>query len=214
MTIQAAQRQVIAGDLVLVPVWLIKANAVANINFQVSYDPRVVRPEGALTKGNLLDNAIFSVNSNQSGNILSGFAQTRGLSGTGTILNIPFRAIGKPGDRTPLAITVTAINDPGGTKLSIDRIPGEIWIYDKNGTFPTPPSPPTGGTPNPPTPPPPPNIVSGDCDGDGSVTELDAVCALEMSVQLRPPKSSMDVDNGGAVDSRDAVVILQRALGK
>jgi Cohesin domain len=206
MTIQAAQRQVIAGDLVLVPVWLIKANNVSNINFQMTYDANIVKPEGTLTKGNLLDNSLFTVNPNQAGSILSGFAQTSGLSGTGTVLNIPFRAIGKPGDRTPLGLTVTAINDPSGGKLAIDRIPGEILIYNKDGTFPPPPN----GNPGPP----PPNILLGDCDGDGSLTEVDALCALEMSVQLRPSRPIMDIDGSGDVTSRDAVIILQRAIGK
>ena len=57
-------------------------------------------------------------------------------------------------------------------------------------------------------------MQKGDCDGDGTLTELDALCALEMSTQLRPSKPIMDIDNSGAVDSRDAVVILQKALGK
>jgi LCCL domain/Cohesin domain len=208
MTIQAAQRGVIAGDLVLVPVWLIMANNVANINFQIKYNANIVKPEGTLTKGDLLDNALFSVNPNQSGNILSGFAQTSGLSGTGTVLNIPFRAIGKPGDRTTIDVTVTTINDPNGGNLAIDRIPGEIVIYNKDGTLPP------GVVPSPGVIPPPPNILLGDCDGDGSLTESDALCALEMSVQLRPTNQIMDMDQSGAVDSRDAVIILQRALKK
>jgi hypothetical protein len=55
---------------------------------------------------------------------------------------------------------------------------------------------------------------SGDCDGDGRVTTLDARCAMEMSVQLRPPLLALDMDNSKDVTSRDAVVILQRAIGK
>ena len=133
MTIQAARRRVIAGELVLVPVWLIKAGNVANLNFHLSYDANVVKSEGAATKGDLLDNALFSVNPNQSGSMLSGFAQTSGLAGTGTVLNIPFRAIGNPGDRTQLNVSVTTINDPGGAVLPIDKIAGEIVIYNKDG---------------------------------------------------------------------------------
>ena len=56
--------------------------------------------------------------------------------------------------------------------------------------------------------------VRGDCDGDGKLTESDALCALEMSVGLRPVRLSMDMDNSGDVNSRDAVIILQKALGK
>lgn len=56
--------------------------------------------------------------------------------------------------------------------------------------------------------------VPGDCDGDGKLTEIDALCALEISVGLRPASPNMDMDDSGAVTSRDAVIILQRAVGK
>ncbi len=158
-----------------------------------------------------MDNALFSGNTNQASTILSAFAQTSGLSGTGTLLNIQFRAVGKPGDRTRLDVTVTAINDPNGGKHEIDRIAGGILIYNKDGTFPpSSPSTPGGLSGSPP----PPNIQLGDCDGDGSLSEVDALCALEMSVQLRPSRPIMDMDNTGDVTSRDAVIILQRAVGK
>ena len=101
MTIQAARRSVIAGDLVLVPVWLIKGANVANLNLQLTFDANVVRPEGSVIKGNLLDNTLFTPNSAQSGIIRVAFAQTTGIAGTGTVVNVPFRAAGKPGDRSP-----------------------------------------------------------------------------------------------------------------
>lgn len=59
----------------------------------------------------------------------------------------------------------------------------------------------------------PPVTPTGDCDGNG-VTELDALCALEMSVRLLLPNPLVDMDGNGVVDSRDAVLILQRAVNK
>ncbi|MBI4670368.1 MAG: hypothetical protein HY741_01695 [Chloroflexi bacterium] len=56
-------------------------------------------------------------------------------------------------------------------------------------------------------------MPTGDCNGDG-VTELDALCALEMSVLLLAPNPLFDIDGNGVVDSRDAVLILQRAVNK
>lgn len=55
---------------------------------------------------------------------------------------------------------------------------------------------------------------TGDCDNDGKLSELDALCALQISVQLTELNPAMDVDGNGFVDSRDAVVILQRAVGR
>lgn len=189
MAIQAAQRRVMTGELVQVPVWLIKGNNVANINYELSYNASVARPEGTIRKGYLLDNASFSANPNTSGIIRVGFAQATGTSGTGPLTYIPFRAVGKAGDRTPLSLAVTTINNPAGATLAIDRIPGEIVIVDRNG------------------------LTPGDCEGTGKpLSALDVMCALEMSVKLIPTRLIMDMDNNGDVTSRDAAIIAQRIL--
>jgi hypothetical protein len=57
-------------------------------------------------------------------------------------------------------------------------------------------------------------LVTGDCDGDGRLTPLDARCALEMSVQLTPVRLILDIDNSKDVTSRDAALILQKAVGR
>lgn len=188
MTLQVAQRRVAPGELVMVPVWLVKGSGVANMNFDLTYDANVARPEGAIVKGNLLDSALLSTNPNTSGILHAGFAQDVNLNGTGTVAYVPFRAVGQAGDRTTLMPVVTTINSQDGRALSIDRVPGEIVIAGPGET------------------------LGGDCDGDGAVTTLDALCALEMSVQLRPARPVMDVDQNGSVTSRDAAVLLQQAL--
>jgi hypothetical protein len=176
---------------------------VANVNFDLSFTTSVAKPEGTIPKGNLIDNSLFSVNPNESGIIRAGFAGTVGVSGTGTVMTVPFRAVGKPGDRTLINVNVTTINDPSGKVLTIDRIPGEIVILNSDGTIP-------GGTGATTTA----GLPPGDCDGDGVLTFLDAVCALEMSVKLKPARLILDIDKSGDITSRDAAVIAQRVVGK
>ncbi|MGB8646595.1 MAG: cohesin domain-containing protein, partial [Anaerolineae bacterium] len=225
MTLQAAQRYVLAGDTVLVPVWLVKGKNLANLNLEIHYDPSVIQPVGDAVKGDLLDNVLFSANLKRSGSILLGLARTGALEGTGTVVEIPFKVVGKPGDVTPLLLTVTAINDPNGGVLPIDRIPGEITVVNDDGTLPPVPGGPAGsgpggggpggnssgsgngGTTGG-------GIQKGDCDGDGHLTEVDALCALEMSTGARTPRLYMDLDGDGSVTSRDAVIILQQAVGQ
>jgi hypothetical protein len=90
---------------------------------------------------------------------------------------------------TQLTVTISTINTPDGTVPTIDRIHGRIIITDQNGQVP------------------------GDCNGDAILTEYDAFCALEMSVQLRPVNLVLDMNGDGQVTSRDATLILQRVLG-
>lgn len=188
MTLQAGQRRIVAGDIALVPVWLINADNVANLNFDVTYGASVARPEGDMQRGSLMANTLLSTNPNESGVIHVGFARTSGLFGTGSVVYIPFRAVGKAGDRTPLTLAVTTINDPTGRVPAIDRIHGEIVIVGPDG------------------------LVPGDCDGDGWLSELDALCALEISVKLKPPLAALDIDHNNEVTSRDATLILQQAV--
>lgn len=228
MTIQAARRFVFAGETVRVPVWLIKSQNAANLNFGITYDASVIQPVGDVSKGNLLDNALFTANPNSSGQILVGVAGTQGIQNeVGTLVEIPFRVVGKPGDVSPLLLNVTTINEPNGGVLEIDRIAGEIIVVNDDGTLP-----PiggggggaggtgggagggassgggaTGGTS-------PGGIQNGDCDGSGALNELDALCALEMSTGLRTARLFVDMDASGDVTSRDAVLLLQRAVGQ
>jgi hypothetical protein len=57
-------------------------------------------------------------------------------------------------------------------------------------------------------------LTPGDCAGDGgSLTMFDAMCALQMSVQLIPVRLVMDMDKSGDVTSRDAAIIAQKYTG-
>jgi hypothetical protein len=242
MTLQAPQRLVIADQAILIPVWLIKSNNLANLNFEVKYDPSVVRSDGKPIPGNLLSNALPSMNAQEAGVIRVGLAQRRGTTmpspdPPGTVVNIPFRAVGKPGARTALELTVTTINDPNGGVLTIDRINGEILIMDQDGTFPPSsgtgnngPGNPSSGTGNndpgnpssgsgsngPGNPGGGPIVIPrGNCEGEIVLEEIDALCALDMSTGLRQPVSLiMDMDRSGDVTSRDAVLILQQLVNQ
>ena len=60
-----------------------------------------------------------------------------------------FRAVGKPGDRTPLHLEVTTINTPSGSSPNIRKFEGSIVIEQDSPV--------------------------GDCDGDGVLTAADAL---------------------------------------
>ena len=54
--------------------------------------------------------------------------------------------------------------------------------------------------------------VSGDYDGDGNVTALDALAALRMSIGKLPVRMIMDVDHDGQVTAKDARLIMGMAV--
>jgi Cohesin domain/FecR protein len=194
LTLQAPELLANKGQEVLVPVYLIKPTDVANINWTLTYDPKVVSPNADVPKGNLLDKASYFANTKESGVIYGTFMETAGLKGTatGTVATIKFQVLGETGSQTPFQLAVTTINNPTGTKLPIDLLHGSLHVVGEGGRPPG-----TGPT----TPP-----------GSGGPLALDALSALKMSVKLIPVDMNYDVDHVDGVTSRDAVIIAQRRL--
>jgi len=185
MTLQAPEFQLLKDQEVMVPIWLLQAKNVTNMNWTLTYDAKVAVAEALVTKGNLLE-GFFESNANEAGLVRFGFIQTNGANGTGTVAVLKFKAVGQPGSKTPFTLEAKISNDPKGTPLKIDLIHGFIQIIDESSQ------------------------VKGDCDGDGQITILDAQCALKMSVGLIPMRKNMDMDGDGQVTSRDAVMVLQQ----
>lgn len=189
MTLQAGIRKVPAGQTVTVPVWLINA-AAANMNFNVHYDRSVATPASPAIKGNLLDKAMFEANTGEAGIVRVGLAQGKDLSGTGTVAQIPFKAVGQPGDRTAIRLEVIKAANAQAANAPVAVIHGEILVVGPGGEVP------------------------GDDNGDGVLSAGDALSALKMSVKLIPSKTCMDMDKDGQVTSNDAMLILQKVVGK
>ncbi|HMO14254.1 MAG TPA: cohesin domain-containing protein [Pirellulaceae bacterium] len=183
----ADRRLVEQGQIVHLPIFIRDPGGMANLNFDVTFDPRVAIVEGAAIQGNILQGALLQANAREIGKVRVGIAGTQGLQRTGILVTIPFRAVGTPGDVTTLSPKVTTVASADGSNLPIAEVVGEIRIAG-----------PGGG-------------VLGDCDGDGNLTAADALCALKMSVGLVDPRLSMDMDRDNQVTSSDARIILQQA---
>ena len=169
------------------PVRLEMGVDVASLNVDISYNPAVAAADGEATPGYLVDNALLTSNAKEAGTIRLAFSRAAGVGGSGPVAYLPFKATGKPGDRTALHLVVTGVYGTAGGKPPIATVDGEILIVDKSG------------------------VLQGDCDGDGVLTEADAWCALQMSVKNVPERLTTDMDGDGQVNARDATLILQRA---
>jgi hypothetical protein len=192
MTIQAGSRIAKVGDTVTIPIWLIHGQGVANLNMNLGYDAAVVKTTGTFAKGNLVPQALFEANTGESGIVRIGFAQNKDIVGpeTGTLAQITFTALGRPGDVTPLRVDVTTLASAAGVKPNVATIHGEIRIVGSSG------------------------VIDGDSDRDGRLTARDAQNALKMSVRLMPVDMVCDMDRDGQVTSTDARLILQKVVGK
>ena len=187
MTLQADRRTVKAGGTVTVPIRLLRARNVSNLDYKVQYDPSVVRPKGKAIPGNLLDNASMQSNPADRGRIWIAFATIGSISGNGTVAQIPFEAVGQPGQKTVLELEVTIFNESTDSS-QITKIPGEIEILTASGR------------------------LRGDMNGNEIIDAADAMEALKMAVKLIPMNLDADMDDDKTVTSADARILLRKAM--
>lgn len=185
-TLVAEERFVERSQTATVPVRLLHPDQVANINFEILFDPAVATAKSAVRGSLLPDPVLFEANVGEPGRIRIGFAGATGLDASGIVALLSFEATGDPGDRTPLTLKATEVEDPDGRALAIALVPGELIIAGPGGRAP------------------------GDLDGDGTVSAADALGALKMSVGLLPVDLVLDADGDRQVTSSDARSILQR----
>ncbi|MBN2489032.1 MAG: hypothetical protein JXA98_08395 [Methanosarcinaceae archaeon] len=176
-----------AGSSVQIPLTLsgIEEN-IGNMDMTLSYDPSVLEATDVI-KGGLTTNSLFDYNI-VDGTIKISLADKAGFSGDGSIAYVRFDVIGSEGLSSDLEIAAITANRAD----NYDAI--EIQTHD--GLF---------------------NVISleegiGDGDGDGVYTALDALYALQMSVEKIPQDPVMDTNGDGSVTSFDARSILKNAV--
>jgi hypothetical protein len=171
------------GQEVVIPIMICNANDIANMDFSVGYDSSALQFKDAV-KGSLNANTLFE--SNNIGNkVKIAFAGKTGFSGSGSIAVLTFRVTGQNGASSPITVTVDGASTSGGKPVTIPVNNGKVSI----------------GNPNP-----------NDPDGDGKVTSLDALIALQISVGKRPIDINYDVNKDKTVNSSDAREILKLAV--
>ena len=69
----------------------------------------------AVAKGSVVPNAfLFEANPRDAGIVRIGFAGSSDLGGTSPVAQVTFKAVGQPGQRTPLRLEVTTISGAAG----------------------------------------------------------------------------------------------------
>lgn len=186
-TVKASSHQLKSGQTLNVPVELLDASGLSNLNVVVDYSPDVVRVNSTPAAGNVRTDHLFQANAKDPGLVRIGLAGKSSVQTNGQLALIPFTAVGQPGTKTELKIRVTTANNSEGATIAAKTISGLIEIVADSP---------------PPTPPAPPVVL----------TPKDAMEALMMSVQLRPEDLKLDLDKDGTVTSNDARMILREVV--
>jgi hypothetical protein len=186
-SIVADSRSVPPGGTVQVPVRLENVKNIGSMNFVLTYDPKIVEVN-KVDKGSLLSSAMFAPNFEEPPVVRFGFADKQGVSGSGSVAYIEFKAIGSAGSSSPLTLSEIIAEDGSGNPVSLKITNGTVSIKGKS------------------------DRLLGDYNGDGKVTEVDALAALRMSVKLLAEDLIVDMDQNGKVTAEDARLILVQAV--
>ncbi|MBN1189961.1 MAG: hypothetical protein JXA46_09425 [Dehalococcoidales bacterium] len=181
----ADSRTVAPGGNVQVPIRLENVKDFGSMNFVLTYDPKVLQVT-RVDKGSLLSGIMFVPNFETPPVIRFGFAASRGISGSGSVAYVEFKAIGGAGESSSLTLSEVLAENDAGNPVSLRVSNGKVTIKSDR--------------------------LLGDYNGDGRVTEVDALAALRMSVQLLAEDLIVDMDQNGKVTAEDARLILKQAL--
>ena len=171
------------GGSVLVPILIEKAEHISQFKFSLGYDPDVLEVV-RVYRGSLFAGATFTDDIGKPGVVRMEFFFEDGISGDGSAALVEFRIVGDQGSSSPLTLSEPMSSDSSGVLQFIHRTDGEVAVGDR---------------------------ISGDGNGDGSITTLDALIALRMAAQTQAADLIMDVDGDGQVTQQDAQQILAMA---
>ena len=171
------------GGSVWVPILLQETEDLSSLGFTLDFDPTVVELV-SISKGSSLLPASFNYNGDTPGTVRLGFVATTGLRGAGSAAIVEFRIIGELGSTSPLSLSDVLATKTGGEQIGLELGSSTLIV----------------GHP-----------ITGDGNGDGRITALDALIALRMSLQPSTEELFMDLDEDGRVTPEDARQILALA---
>ncbi len=173
-------RRATSGSTVKVPVMLNKAQEISSLGFNLNYDPAVLRVVQVL-RGSRLSNSTFSHNADVPGVIRFGFAVATGRAEGGSAAVVEFEVIGADGSVSPLTLSDALVSHTSADPLEVQLVGGDLTVGAR---------------------------TVGDGDGDGEITALDALIALQEASQTSEQDLSLDVNGDGKVTEVDARLIL------
>ena len=175
------------GSSVQIPLTLTGvANNIGNMDITLEYDPSVLEIT-EVVKGSLTADSPFGYNI-QGGVIKVSLADSEGFNGNGSLIYIKGNVIGTEGSSCSLRVNEIMANGVDYEVLDIATSQGEFRV--------------TGSG----------EQLAGDYNGDGRITTLDALCAMQMAEGERAEDLGMDVNRDGKVTSDDARLLLEQAV--
>lgn len=123
-----------AGNQITVPIRIDAPPSakIGDINLGLSYDPKILKLTGNIRPGDVAAGALFECNRDWGpGTALLAFAARNGITGRGTLAEVTFQVIGRPGQTSPLNFAITRIDDNAGARPRVLPQSGTLTVQGK-----------------------------------------------------------------------------------
>lgn len=165
-----------------IPINVQNAKDIRNMDIELKFNPSILNAK-KVESGTLTQNSLLEWNIGSSVKIA--FVETNGINGNGTIAVVEFKVVGKPSEESPITLSASG-NDLSGKSVNFTIGNGIFRVDGENELA----------------------ALKGDCNGDGKLTSVDALMALQMAVGRIATNLIADMNNDSKVTSADAAEIL------
>lgn len=128
-TVSVADSSGANGDMVKVPINVVDASDLGTMGVSLTYDSSVLKGIEA-DSGALATNSLVESNEIETGKMLISFADTSGISGDGTILEVTFEVLGDSGASTQIAIEAVGY-DVDLLDVPLETAPGTFRVVEQ-----------------------------------------------------------------------------------
>lgn len=128
LTLQIAAMEGAQDSTVLVPIYATGVSNVGALQFDLLYDPQVLRVD-TVTNGTPEGNGMVDSNSAMPGRLRIGMVTTEGIKSDGAVANVNFRIIGEPGTSSTLNIQdALAWDTPAHLEVLVNTEAGRVTV--------------------------------------------------------------------------------------
>jgi hypothetical protein len=133
VTLRVGTAEVAPGATVEVPLEIAGGTGIGAIHVEVTYDPAVVRAEGATKAALLGDQAMLDSNATTPGRLVVGVISLADIQGSGPIATLRFTAVGGGGAQTALGLeNVSAWEGQSHQDVLVTTQPGQLMVTGGN----------------------------------------------------------------------------------
>lgn len=128
ITVSVGPAEALSREETEVPIHVAGASGLSSMQMALTYDPAILEVKNVAAGPLLPQDALLAHDAAEPGRLAIGFVALQGLNGDGAVLKARFGVIGKPGQKTALALENVRAWEKSDLETLVHTTPGELVI--------------------------------------------------------------------------------------